>query len=86
MREKDLVLLTDLITHLKMGKEVQLCEFEADSLDEDLNSLFYRMVKAARIKHCSGQTIDTLISERGSSIAKYLKNERRDWNPRIPIS
>jgi len=29
------------------------------------------------------QTIDTLISEEASLFARYLRNERKDWIPRI---
>jgi len=66
-----------------MGKKIHLCEFEADSLGEGLNSLFDRTVEVARIKHGKRQTIDTLISEEALLFAKYLRNERKDWNPRI---
>ena len=30
------------------------------------------------------QTLETLISEEAILLAKYLRNERKDWNPRIP--
>jgi hypothetical protein len=30
------------------------------------------------------QTIDTLNSEEVLLFAKYLRNERKDWKPRIP--
>jgi hypothetical protein len=32
----------------------------------------------------SKQEIETLINEEALLFAKYLRNERRDWNPRIP--
>jgi DNA-binding HxlR family transcriptional regulator len=54
------------------------------SLAEGLNSLFDRMVEVARIKHGNRQTIDTLINEEALLLAKYLRNELKDWNPRIP--
>ena len=84
MRKKDFVLVTDFMMHLKMGKRIHLCEFEADSLAEGLNGLFDCMVDVARIKHGNRQTIDTLISEEALLFAKYLRNEKKDWNPRIP--
>jgi len=67
-----------------MGKKVHLCEFEADGLAEGLNSLFDRMVEVARIKHGNRRTIETLINEEALLLAKYLRNELKDWNPRIP--
>lgn len=71
--------------HLKMGKKIHLCEFEADSLAEGLNGLFERIVDVERIKHGNRQAIDTLISEEAMLFAKYLRGEKKDWIPRIVI-
>ncbi len=46
--------------HLKMGKKIHLKEYETDSLAEDLNAFFDRMVDVERIKVGNRQTIDTL--------------------------
>jgi len=70
--------------HLKMGKKIHLKEYETDSLAEDLNAFFDRIVEVERIKVGKRQTVDTLISEEALLFAKYLRNERKDWNPRIP--
>ena len=69
---------------LKMGKRIHLCEYETDSLAEGLNSLFENEVEIPRIKHGNKQTLDTLINEESLLLAKFLRNERKDWNPRIP--
>ena len=69
--------------HLKMGKKIHLKEFVADSLADDLNSFFDRMVNVERIKVGNWQTIDTLISEEALLFAKYLGHERKEWGPRI---
>jgi hypothetical protein len=66
-----------------MGKKIHLKEYEVDSLAEDLNALFDRMVDFERIKVGKRQTVDTLISEEALLLAKYLRNERKDWIPRI---
>ena len=71
--------------HFKMGKKIHLCEYETNDLADGLNNLFDSEVEIPRIKHGSKQTIDTLISEEALLFAKYLRNERKDWNPRIPI-
>jgi len=83
-RKKDFVLVTDFMMHLKMGKRIHLKEYETDCLAEDLNKLFDRMVNVERIKVGNRQTIDTLISEEALLFAKYLRQERKDWNPRTP--
>jgi CRISP-associated protein Cas1 len=81
--KKDFVLVTDFMMHLKMGKKIHLKEYETDSLAEDLNTLFDRMVDVERIKVGKRQTIDTLICEETLLFAKYLRNEKKDWIPRI---
>ena len=69
---------------LKMVKRIHLCEYEADSLAEDLNKLFERTVNIPSIKQDNRQTLDTLISEESLLFAKFLRDERKTWIPRIP--
>jgi CRISPR-associated endonuclease Cas1 len=83
LRKKDFVVVTDFMMRLKMGKRIHLCESEADSLAEGLNNLFNRMIDIPRIRHGKQQTLDTLINEEALLIAKYLRNERKTWNPRL---
>jgi hypothetical protein len=33
--------------------------------------------------HGKKQTLDILINEEALLLAKFLRNERKDWNPRI---
>jgi len=73
----------DFMMHLKIGKRIHLCEFEAGSLAEDLNLLFERKVQIPRIRHGNNQTIDTLINEEAYLFAKFLRHERETWVPRI---
>lgn len=66
-----------------MGKHIHLCEYETDDLAEDLNSLFERKVEIPRMRHGSKQTLDTLINEEALLFAKFLRNERQSWSPRV---
>ena len=70
---RDFVFVTDFMMHMKMRKKNHLKEYEVDSLTEDLNTFFDRMVDIERIKIGKRQTIDTLISEEALLFAKYLK-------------
>jgi CRISPR/Cas system-associated endonuclease Cas1 len=83
-RKKDFVVVTDFVMHLKMGKRIHLCSYETNDLAEGLNSLFNTEVQIPRIKHGYKQTLDTLISEEALLLAKFLRNERREWTPRLP--
>ena len=82
LRKKDFVVVTDFMMHLKMGKKIYLKEYETDSLAEDLNTFFDKMVEVPRIKVGKRQTIDTLIAEEALLFAKYLRHELKDWSPR----
>ena len=81
--KKDFVMVTDFMMHLKMGKRIHLCEYEADSLAEGLNTLFESEINIPRIRYGKKQTLDTLINEEALLLAKYLRNERKEWKPRI---
>jgi CRISPR-associated endonuclease Cas1 len=84
LHKNDFVVVTDFMMHLRMGKKIHLCEYETNDLAEGLNSLFEGEVEIPRIKHGNKQTLDTLISEEALLLAMFLRNERRDWNPRAP--
>jgi hypothetical protein len=43
------------------------------------------VVELPRIRHGSKQTIETLINEEALLLAKYLRNERKTWVPRITV-
>jgi CRISP-associated protein Cas1 len=83
LRKKDFVLVTDFMMHLKMGKKIHLKEYETNSLAEDLKAFFDRMVDVDRIKIGKRQTIDTLMSEEALLFAKYLRQEKENWIPRL---
>jgi len=81
--KKDFVLVTDFMMHLKMGKRIHLCEYETNELAEGLNGLFERVIDVPRIRHGSKQTLDTLINEEAYLLAKFLRNEKEMWIPRL---
>jgi len=68
---------------LKRGKRIHLCEYETNELAEDLNGLFDRVIEIPRIRHGSKQTLDTLINEEAYILARYLRNEKQTWIPRV---
>jgi hypothetical protein len=49
-----------------------------------LNDYFVSMVEIPRIKVGERQTIETLINEEALLFAKYLRNEKENWTPRLP--
>jgi CRISPR/Cas system-associated endonuclease Cas1 len=85
LHKKDFVVVTDFMMHLKMGKKIHLCEYETNDLADGLNSLFNSEVQIPRIRVGKKQTLDTLISEEALLFAKYLRNESKEWIPRLPL-
>ena len=75
--------VTDFMMHLKMGKRIHFCEYETNELAEDLNGLFDHILEIPRIRHGSKQTLDTLINEEAYLLARFLRNEKPTWIPRI---
>jgi len=84
LRKKDFVVVTDFMMKLKMGKRIHLCKFETDSLADGLNGVFNREVEIPRIRHGKKQTLDTLINEEALLLAKFLRQEKKEWIPRLP--
>ncbi len=82
--KNDFVVVTDFMMKLKMGKKIHLCDYETDKLADDLNNLFEKPVQIPRMNVGKWQTFDSLISEECLLLAKYLRNERKEWNPRLP--
>jgi hypothetical protein len=48
-----------------------------------LDRYFLSVVKIPRYRMGRKQELETLISEEAMLFAKYLRGERKEWNPRI---
>jgi hypothetical protein len=47
--------------------------------------IFNREVEIPRMKYGKRQTLDTLINEEALLLAKFLRDERKTWAPRIAV-
>jgi hypothetical protein len=50
---------------------------------KQLNAFFESIVEIPRIKVGMKQTFETLINEEALMFAKYLRNEQKQWIPRM---
>jgi CRISPR/Cas system-associated endonuclease Cas1 len=66
-----------------MGKRIHLCEYETNDLTEGLNELFEQKIEIPRMRYGFSQTLDTLINEEALLLARFLRNEKETWIPRI---
>jgi len=83
LRKKDFLLKTEHHSITRKGEREYLNNFKTDDFVRRLNVYFESEVKIPRIRVGSKQEIETLINEEALLFAKYLRNERLSWNPRI---
>lgn len=85
LRKKDFVMKRESFSKKRKGKR----EYLNDSLTKELMRDFYAYlegkVEVPRIRHGARQTLETLINEEALLLAKYLRDERATWTPRITV-
>ena len=67
----------------KKGKRQYLNNKLTGEFTKKLDLLFQNTVEIPRVKVGKKQEVETLINEESFLFAKYLRNERKEWNPRI---
>ena len=80
---KDFIVKTEDLTRNKKGKRVYLNDAHTRDLIKRLNEFFESKVEIQRIRVGERQTIETLINGEALLLAKFLRNERESWLPRI---
>ena len=83
VKRKDFIVKGERTTRKRWGKREYLNRSKTRELEHGRDGLFEGMVEVPRIRHGSRQTLETLINEETLLLAKYLRNEINDWNPRI---
>jgi CRISPR/Cas system-associated endonuclease Cas1 len=75
----------EALTRKKIGKREYLNDVDSKDLMREFNRFFESHVEIPRMKVGKRQTLETLISEEALLLAKFLRNEKREWNPRLPV-
>jgi len=86
VKRKDFIVKTEKYsTNKPYGKR----EYLSNSKTNDLIRTFYAYldwkVRIPRIRHGNRQSLETLINEEALLFAKYIRNEKESWIPRIAI-
>lgn len=84
--KRDFTFKTDKMSAQKKGKREYLNDSETKDFTMKLNDYFKTVIEIPRIKVGERQTIETLINEEALLFAKYLRNEKKEWVPRIGIT
>ena len=80
---KDFVLKNEDYSKNRKGKRQYLTETKNRDFVNRLNKYFETRVTIPRIRRGEHQEIETLISEEALLLAKYLRDEKPTWRPRI---
>jgi hypothetical protein len=83
VKKRDFVTKTEAPNRRRRGKREYLNDSETREFMRGLNDFFESMVEVKRIRNGERQTIETLINEEALLFAKYLRNEQKNWTPRI---
>ena len=83
VKARDFILKDEDLTSTKKGKRQYLDKEKNRELIARLNKYFETKVEIARIKRGRRQEIETLITEEAFLFAKYLRDEKPTWQPRI---
>jgi len=83
---RDFTVKTERLSRNKRRKREFFNDADTDDLMKNLNQYFESTVEIPRIKIGKRQTIETLINEEALLFAKYLRDEKETWIPRIVIS
>jgi CRISPR-associated protein Cas1 len=67
----------------RLGKRQYLNKQMEKAFTSKLNAHFRSMVEIPRVRVGKRQELESLLSEEALLLAKYLRNERKDWSPRI---
>lgn len=86
LQKKDFIMKNEDFSAKRKGKREYLNDSLTHILIKSLNEYFQTKVAIQRIRMGKNQEIETLICEEALLFAMYLRNERKEWIPRIAIT
>ena len=69
----------------RKGKRQYLNEAKTREMMRELQDYFNTKIEIPLIRHGKRQRIETLINEEALLLAKYIRNEKNGWSPRIAL-
>jgi len=85
LKPNHFVIKAEDFSRKRKGKRQYLNETMTNEFIKKLNAYFESKVEIPRIKVGTKQEIETLINEEALLMAKYLRDEKKSWVPRIAI-
>jgi CRISPR/Cas system-associated endonuclease Cas1 len=84
LKKKDFMMQREDYSSNRKGERQFMSKPLAKDMMKKLNAFFESIVEIPRVKHGNKQTVETLINEEALLLARYLRNERPTWVPRLP--
>jgi hypothetical protein len=83
LEKKDFIMKNEDFSSRRKGKREYLNDSLTHGLVRSLTEYFQSEVALPRIRMGKSQEIETLINEEAFLLARYFRNEKSDWVPRI---
>jgi CRISPR-associated protein Cas1 len=84
LNKKDFTVRLEDFSMKRKGKREYLTAVLTQNLVRELNDHFQNKVDVSRIRMGKNQEIETLINEEALLFAQFIRNEQKEWAPRIP--
>ena len=85
LSKRDFSMKVENFSKHRKGKREYLNDSLTSDLSNRLNLFFESKVDVPRIKHGKRQSVETLINEEALLLARFLREEIREWTPRIAM-
>ena len=83
LKERDFMVKGESVSRKRKGKREYLNNSETRRMMKELERFFESKVEIPLLRHGKKQRIETLINEEALLFAKFLRDEKTDWTPRI---
>jgi CRISPR-associated protein Cas1 len=83
---KDFIVKSEDFSTKRKGKREYLNDSQTHDFVKALNQYFQSKIRMPRVRIGGRQEIETLINEEALLLGMYLRNEKKDWIPRIGIT
>ncbi len=83
LKKRDFTVKRESVSRKRKGKRVYLNDAESRRIMKELERYFESKVEIPLLRHGNMQRVETLIKEEALLLAKYLRNEIKNWAPRI---
>ena len=85
LKRRDVTVKSENMSRKRKGEREYLNDAETRHMMKELERYFESKVEIPPIRHGKRQRIETLITEESLLLAKFLRDEREIWSPRIAV-